>query len=52
METRWMLYMEADDTLKLLNTIPRKWMEGGKSIELDGVRSYFGPINLKTGSGN
>ncbi len=50
METRWMLYMEDGDTLSLLKTIPRAWMEDGKEIALDGVKSYFGALNLKTKS--
>lgn len=44
METRWMLYMEEGDTLNLLKTIPRAWMEDGKEIQLDGVKSYFGNV--------
>ncbi len=44
METRWMLYLEEGSTLKLFNTIPRKWLEQGKKIELSNVRSYFGPV--------
>src|SRR5690606_4286208 len=35
METRWMLYMEEGDTLSLLKTIPRAWMEDGKVLVLD-----------------
>ena len=50
METRWMLYMEDGDTLNLLNTIPREWMEDGKAIELNGVQSYFGSLNVKVNS--
>lgn len=50
METRWMLYMEDGSTLRLLNTIPRKWMEDGKTIELNDVQSYFGPLNVKVKS--
>ena len=46
METRWMLYMEDGSALKLLNTIPRRWMEDGKTIELNGVQSYFGTLNV------
>ncbi|MEN8227305.1 MAG: hypothetical protein ABFS38_04055 [Bacteroidota bacterium] len=46
MQTRWMLYMEDGETLKLLSMIPRKWLEDGKSIELYGVRSYFGPLEV------
>lgn len=50
METRWMLYLEDGDTLKLLNTIPRNWMEDGKNIELKNVSSYFGPLTLRVNS--
>ena len=45
METRWMLYMEEGETLNLFNTIPRRWLEKGKSIELQGVKSYFGTLD-------
>lgn len=47
METRWMLYMENGDTLNLFKTIPRKWLEDGKTIALNGVRSYFGKLYVK-----
>lgn len=50
METRWMLYMEEGATLKLLNTIPRKWMEDGKVIEMKGVQTYFGKLDLNVRS--
>ncbi|MCO5242085.1 MAG: hypothetical protein M9904_18750 [Chitinophagaceae bacterium] len=50
METRWMLYMENGDTLSLFRTIPRKWLEDGKVISLNGVRSYFGKLNVKATS--
>lgn len=50
METRWMLYMEEGDTLNLLKTIPRAWMEDGKEISLDGVKSYFGSVKLSAKS--
>lgn len=50
MQTRWMLWQEHGDTLKLLSCIPRKWMEDGKRIGLDRVASYFGPITLATES--
>jgi len=50
METRWMLYLEDDTTLRLLNTIPHKWLEDGKTIELTNVQSYFGPITVKVNS--
>ena len=47
METRWMLYMEDGDTLNLFRVIPRKWMEDGETIELNGVRSYFGALDVR-----
>jgi hypothetical protein len=46
METRWMLYMESGDTLKLLPGIPRSWMKDGDKIELKDAWSYFGPFDL------
>ncbi len=50
METRWMLWHEVGDTLNLLSTIPRKWMESGEKIQLNHVASYFGPIFLQVHS--
>ncbi len=50
METRWMLYLEEGQTLKLLPGIPRKWMEDGKQIRLKNVVSYYGPISLQVTS--
>ncbi|RPH38169.1 hypothetical protein EHM92_00730 [bacterium] len=47
MQTRWMLYLEEGETLKLLTGIPRRWMEDGKQITLKNVRSYFGPVSLE-----
>lgn len=46
METRWMLYMEVADTLNVFKTIPRKWLEQGKTIELKGMQSYFGSFDI------
>lgn len=50
MQTRWMLYMEDGDTLRLLPGIPRRWLEDGQSIELEGVATYFGPLTLRAES--
>ncbi|MDO8682395.1 MAG: hypothetical protein Q7N50_02805 [Armatimonadota bacterium] len=50
MQTRWMLYMEDGETLKLLPGVPRAWLEHGKRIELDSVATYFGPVSLKVES--
>jgi hypothetical protein len=46
METRWMLYLEDDKSLKLLSGVPRRWLEDGKKIELKNVATYFGPLTL------
>lgn len=50
METRWMLYLEEGQTLKLLSGVPRKWLEDSKKIELKNVASYFGPLSLSVSS--
>lgn len=46
MQTRWMLYMEEGEVLKLLRGIPRRWLSGDNRIELRGVKSYFGTVSL------
>ena len=50
MATRWMLFLEEEQTLKLLAGVPRKWLESGKTISLDRVSTYFGPLSLKVES--
>jgi hypothetical protein len=50
LQTRWMLYLEENDTLDLLSGIPRAWMADGQSISLDRVASYFGPLSLSVHS--
>jgi hypothetical protein len=47
METRWMLWREEGQTLKLLSGIPRAWLARGDSIEIEHVASYFGPVSLR-----
>jgi hypothetical protein len=47
MQTRWMLYMEEGSTLRLMLGIPRRWLEGGKCIEIDGMASHFGRLKVK-----
>jgi hypothetical protein len=47
MDTRWMLYREQGDTLWLLPGIPSRYLEPGRSIELERVASYFGPLSVK-----
>ena len=46
-QTRWMLCMEQGTTLHLLRGIPRDWMGAGKRIEIDGLRTWFGPLSLR-----
>jgi hypothetical protein len=54
MQTRWMLWLEDGATrgavLRLLPGVPRAWLEDGKSIRLNKVATYFGPLNLNVTS--
>lgn len=50
MQTRWMLYMEDGDALRLLPGIPRAWMEHGKSISITDAATYFGPVSFTVDS--
>ncbi len=50
MQTRWMLYLEEGETLKLLPGVPRAWLENGKTISLENVASYFGPLSFRVQS--
>jgi len=47
MQTRWMLYLEEGDTLRLLAGIPRAWLGDGKRIAFANAASYFGPVSLE-----
>ena len=51
METRWMLYLEEGDKLRLLPAVPRAWFESGKALEIKNVSSYFGNISFSAVSG-
>ncbi|HOB84309.1 MAG TPA: hypothetical protein PKX27_07280 [Bacteroidales bacterium] len=46
METRWMLFLEEGNTLKLLQGIPRRWLEDGKVIEIKNASTYFGDLSF------
>jgi hypothetical protein len=46
LQTRWMLYKEDGETLKLFPGIPRAWMEHGKAIRLNRIATYFGPVSV------
>jgi hypothetical protein len=48
METRWMLYLEDGDKLRLLPGVPGRWLENGKEINIKNVSSYFGPLSFST----
>lgn len=46
MRTRFMLYYEEGDALKLLYGIPDEWRVRGKRIALKDARCYFGKFSL------
>jgi hypothetical protein len=50
MQTRWMLWMEQADTLRLLCGVPRSYLEDGKHIEIRNASSYFGTFSLRVDS--
>ncbi len=50
METRWMLYLEEGNQLRLLAGAPRSWFENGKAIDIKNVSSYFGPVSFRVDS--
>lgn len=50
METRWMLYLEVGSRLKLLQGIPRDWMNAGQHIEVVKAASYFGQLSFRIDS--
>ncbi len=52
MQTRWMLYIEDENDLKLFSAIPRKWLNPGEEIKLNNVVSYFGKLNVKATCSN
>jgi len=50
MQTRWMLYLEAGEVLRLLPAVPRAWLADGERIELRDVATYFGHVTLRVES--
>ncbi|NQU11126.1 hypothetical protein HQ590_10075 [bacterium] len=50
MQTRWMLWLEDNDTLGFLRAIPRRWLADGQQIILKNVSTYFGPASLTVAS--
>ncbi len=51
MQVRWMLYLEEGNSLSLFKTVPRRWLEPGKNIVLDGVRTLFGKLHAAVTAG-
>lgn len=51
MQVRWMLYLEEGGTLELFKAVPRRWLEPGKTISLEGVRTHFGALNAEVRAG-
>ncbi len=49
-ETRWMLFLQEGNTLRLLPGIPHRWLEDGKVIDIKNASTYFGPLSLSVSS--
>ena len=47
MQTRWMLYLEGLNELKVFPGIPRAWLHPGALLELKNVSSAFGNFSTK-----
>ncbi|MBP8256262.1 MAG: hypothetical protein KAX37_02975, partial [Opitutaceae bacterium] len=47
MQTRWMLYLENGDTLRLLAGIPSAYLKPGSVVEVTDVASYFGRLSFR-----
>lgn len=50
MDTRWMLCREQGPGLILLGGVPRAYLADGKTIRLEKVATYFGPVSLRVDS--
>ncbi|MEO7599589.1 MAG: hypothetical protein ABIV50_11695 [Opitutus sp.] len=46
METRWMLYLESGDTLRLLTGVPRSYLAPKAKISVERAGSTFGPLSF------
>ena len=44
------LMLEQGRELRLLPATPRRWLEAGKKIEVEDVRTYFGSVSLRVDS--
>lgn len=47
METRWALYFEDGDTLRLFAGVPRAWLQPGAKVGVTRGASTFGPLDLR-----
>ncbi len=47
MRCRWMLWLEAGDELRLLAGVPRAWLEDGRELSAEGVKSLFGRLSFR-----
>ncbi|MBE6885018.1 MAG: hypothetical protein E7487_10470 [Ruminococcaceae bacterium] len=47
MRCRWMLWLEENADLRVFAGIPRAWMENGKEISAENVKSVFGTLSFK-----
>ena len=45
MQIRWMLYLENGSSLELFKAVPRRWLEAGKKIVLEQLKTHFGTLN-------
>ena len=52
MQIRWMLYLEDGDSLELFKGIPRRYLEPGKRIVIDGMKSRFGDLRATAEAGD
>lgn len=46
METRWMLYLEQGETLRLFAGAPGAWFHPGANLSVTNAGSYFGPLSF------
>lgn len=47
MQTRWMLYLEEGDSLRLLPGVPRAWLAPGQRVSVQRMSSYFGVLGFE-----
>ena len=47
MRCRWMLYMDEYGKFQIFGAIPRAWMEDGKEISFNGMKSRYGKLSVK-----